>query len=294
MNPALQQGWERQLRPGLRPDLLSLFTRSEKNEADVLACVREHGICVLPGYHSGGDIERLRTACVERVDIPEDTNFADGSYKRHACYAGTAAQPNERVYHIDCFSELGESIRHDRFLKGIVSAYYGELHSVHLSLYERHRFDDVPARSFHVDTFETSTFKVALYLCDVGLKDGPFCYIPGTHTNTALREKKLNYWGPAVAPGDPAGQPHPTNFTADELSSLLDEATPIVGARGTAVLFDTWGVHCGLTPMSGGERHIVFNYYRKGADLPRSDFGFDVQADHRRYAVDFRKHMEEK
>ena len=294
MSTALQQGWERQLRPGLRPDLLSAITRKEGSNAAVLACVRKHGIAVLPGHCSDNDIDRLKAACVERVDIPEDRNFPDGSYKRHASYRGTAAQSNERIYHIDCFSEIGAAIRHDSFLKDVASAYYGEPHSAHLCLYERHRFDDVPVRSFHIDTFEISTFKVAFYLCDVELKDGPFCYIPGTHKNAALREKKLNIWGAAAAPGDPAGQPHPTNFTADELGSLLDEATPIVSARGTAVLFDTWGVHCGLPPMSGRERHIVFNYYRKGANLPRSDFGFDVQADHRRYAVDFRKHMEEK
>ena len=59
--------------------------------------------------------------------------------------------------------------------------------------------------------------------------------------------------------------------------------------RGTVVLFDTWGVHCGLSPDRDGDRHLVVNYYRKGANLPRSDFGFDNQADYQRYAVDYKK-----
>ena len=37
------------------------------------------------------------------------------------------------------------------------------------------------------DTFELSTFKVMLYLNDVRMEQGPTCYIPGTHTDAALR-----------------------------------------------------------------------------------------------------------
>ena len=55
------------------------------------------------------------------------------------------------------------------------------------------------------------------------------------------------------------------------------------------MLFDTWGVHRGISPAQGAERHVLVNYYRKGADLPRSDFGFDAAADYQRYAVDYKK-----
>jgi hypothetical protein len=64
----------------------------------------------------------------------------------------------------------------------------------------------------------------------------------------------------------------------------------VTGPRGTIILFDTWGVHKGIPPRPGGERHILVNYYRKGADLPRSDFGFNAQADYQRYHVDYKKH----
>ena len=37
-------------------------------------------------------------------------------------------------------------------------------------------------------------------------------------------------------------------------------------------------------------RSVLVNYYRKGANLPRSDFGFDAQADYQRYAVDYNKY----
>jgi hypothetical protein len=270
---------------------LETVTRSATDVADVVACMREHGICVVPSFYGRDVIDRLREACIARVDVPEDTNFADGSYRRVDAYRGTSAAPNERVYHVDCFSADADQFRHDDRLRTVASTYYGAPHSVHVCIYERHRYHDVPVRGFHIDTFELSTFKVMLYLNDVTMADGPTCYIPGTHANAELRRRKEHEWGPAVSPGDPSAQPHPTNFRDEELGALLDRQVPVIGPAGTIVLFDTWGVHRGLPPAPGTERHVLVNYYRKGADLPRSDFGFDVKADHQRYAVNYKQYM---
>lgn len=270
--------------------LLDAITRSAVQKHDLLACLRDHGICVVPGYYGRDIVDRIRAECVERVDVPADANFPDGSYRRVDAYRGTAAAPNERVYHVDCFSADAERFKQDPVLKAVGSDYYGSPHSVHVLIYERHRYHDVPVRGFHIDTFETSTFKVMLYLNDVTLADGPTCYIPGTHRDAELRRRKEEEWGPAVSPGDPSGRPHPTNFTDEELGALLERQVPVIGEAGTIVLFDTWGVHRGLPPQPGTERHVLVNYYRKGANLPRSDFGFDVQADYQRYAVDYKKY----
>jgi hypothetical protein len=173
----------------------------------------------------------------------------------------------------------------------VASALYGSPHSVHLCLYERHRYHEIPVRGFHVDTFETSTFKVMLYLNDVAMAHGPTCYIPGTHRDAELRRRKQEEWGAAVSPGDPSGRPHPTNFTDAELGDRIARQLPVTGPAGTIVLFDTWGIHRGLSPLPGHERHVLVNYYRKGANLPRSDFGFDAEADYKRYAVDYKRYM---
>lgn len=271
--------------------LLSLVTRTKKDLAEIFACINEHGICVMPEYYDGEFVDVIREKCKTRVDVAADTNFVDGSYRRVGTYRGTAAAPNERVYHVDCFSKNAERFKQDPFLKEIASEYYGSPHSVHVCIYERHRYHEVPVRGFHIDTFELSTFKVMLYLSDVGETDGPTSYIIGTHRDTELRYKKEHIWGPAVSPGDPSNRPHPTNFTEAELGPLLEKHTIVTGRRGTIVLFDTWGVHRGLSPAQGRERHVLVNYYRKGANLPRSDFGFDAQTDYQRYAVDYKVHM---
>ena len=274
------------------PDVhtLSGVVRDSRDKDTLLACVRESGICVVPEYAPMHEVREMRDACIARVDVPVDTNFEDGSYRRADAYWGTAAAANERVYHVDCFSEPAARVRHDPLLRQIASDYYGAPHSVHVLIYERHRHNDVPVRGFHVDTFELSTFKVMLYLNDVTLENGPTCYIPGTHVMNELRRKKEFEWGPAVSPGDPSQKPHLTNFTDEELGELVDHQLPVVGPAGTLVLFDTWGVHRGLSPLPGRERHVLVNYYRKGANLPRSDFGLDAQADYQRYHVDYKKY----
>jgi hypothetical protein len=269
--------------------LLDAVVRQTLDVGTMLACVREHGICVVPGYWPIGEVDAMRGACLARVDVPADTNFADGSYRRADTYRGTSAAANERVYHVDCFSEPAARFRHDPLLASVASAYYGAPHSVHVCIYERHRHQEVPVRGFHIDTFELSTFKAMLYLNDVTAANGPTCYIPGTHTDAELRRRKEFDWGPVVSPGDPSGAPHPTNFTDDQLGGLLERQVPVLGPAGTVVLFDTWGVHRGISPEPGTARHVLVNYYRKGANLPRSDFGFDAQADYQRYAVDYKQ-----
>ena len=266
---------------------VSLAARATAPE--ILECLRTNGICVIPSFFAAELVDSIRRDCQARIDGAGDTNYDDGSYKRVDAYAGTAAAPNERIYHVDCFNEHAASFRHHPLLAQVGSDYYGSPHSVHLCLYERHRPHDIPVRGFHVDTFELSTFKVMLYLNDVTEQDGPTCYIPGTHRDAELRRRKESVWGPAASEGDPSGRKHPTNFTNEELGPLLDRQVSVIGPRGTIVIFDTWGVHKGVSPQPGGERHVLVNYYRKGADLPRSDFGFDANADHQRYHVDYKK-----
>ena len=278
------------MRSNRRATLNDVVLGPAAGHSDILECLRENGICVIPGFFPAVFVDPIRNACEARINEPGDANYEDGSYRRVDAYEGTAAAANERIYHADCFSEQAGLFRHHALLKGIGSDYYGPPHSVHLCLYERHRPNDIPVRGFHLDTFELSTFKVMLYLNDVTEKDGPTSYVIGTHNDADLRHQKEHVWGAAASAGDPSGRKHPTNFTDDELGPRLLKHVEVIGPRGTIVLFDTWGVHKGVSPAPGGERHVLVNYYRPGADLPRSDFGFDAKADHQRYHVDYRKY----
>jgi hypothetical protein len=263
--------------------LVNRVTPNTRDADQILSCIRENGICILPRYFDEEFCKKLKERCVERAEVKKDVDFEDGSYRRFDCYKGTGAEPNKRVYHVDCFSEQGVQFKDDPFLKGLASDYYGTPHSVHVCMYERHQHSEVPLRGFHLDTFETSTFKAFLYLSDTAMKDGPTSYILGTHADEELRHNKEKVWPAVVSQGDISGAALQTNFSDEQLSEVIQNHLPVIASAGALVLFDTWGVHKGLPTSIGGDRHIVVNYYRKGADLPRSDFGFSVVDDSKKY-----------
>ena len=245
--------------------------------------MKRYGLCILPDYHSLDFVDAIKARCIPRAEVPEDTNFEDGSYRRYDCYQGSAAAPNKRVYHADCFCKEAEQFKHDPLLTEVCSRYYGSPHSVHVCLFKRHVYHQIPYRGFHVDTFETSTIKTFLYLNDVGIEDGPTSVIVGTQSNAELRRLKEKVWDPIVSPGDPSGLALPTNFSEEQVADVVQNDVPVTVRAGAVAIFDTWAVHRGMSPGRNGERNILVNYFRKGANLPRSDFGFDVKADFKRY-----------
>ena len=256
----------------------------------VMKCMKENGVCMIKNYITENICEKIRSECSERSEVPEDINFEDGSYRRYDVYKDTGAAANKRVYHTDCFSPDLMNFKIDSDISEICKDYYNKgPYSVHVQIYERHQYHEIPVRSFHIDTFETSTFKAMLYLSDVTIDDGPNSYIIGTHDNDDLRKKKEFEWGPKKSENLEYLKPHPTNFVKEELGSLINNWVKFVAKKGTLILFDTWGVHCGLSPSRTGDRHVIVNYYRPGANLPRSDFGYDPKSDYKKYFGKYEK-----
>ena len=128
-----------------------------------------------------------------------------------------------------------------------------------------------------------------LYLSDVTIEDGPNSYVIGTHNNAELRRKKQFEWGPKKSENLEYLEPHPTNFIEEELGPLLKNWVKFIAKKENFDTFDTWGVHCGLSPTKKGDRHVIVNYYRPGENLPRSDFGFDPKADYKKYFSKYEK-----
>ena len=85
--------------------LSDVVRKRDASQAEIMACLRENGICVLPAFFAPAFVDPIRDACKARMAEPGDTNYDDGSYKRVDAYKGTSAACNERIYHADCFSE---------------------------------------------------------------------------------------------------------------------------------------------------------------------------------------------
>jgi len=269
--------------------LLKKITCTDLSVDTVVGYMKKYGACVIPNYISDDVCDSVKKECIDRVEVEKDIDFEDGSYRRYDTYQNKSsyAAANKRVYHVDCFNDDMKNFKKDTFLQNVARKHYGDTddYSVHVQIYERHSFHKVPVRGFHIDTFEIPTFKAFIYLDDVTDEDGPTSVVLETHNDSELRRMKKEVWGPSTGDDFDGGyKPHPTNFTKEELGEdRLKNWTKIIAKKGTLYLLDTWSVHCGTTPSVNGDRHVIVNYYRKGKDLPRSDFGYDAGADYKKY-----------
>ena len=112
--------------------------------------------------------------------------------------------------------------------------------------------DVTDTRGFHVDAFGVTQIKVFVYLTDVlELKNGPYCYVLGSHREKALQSVN-SYASPLVG------------LTATDLVLLdFSNAYPILGPAGTLIVSDQSGAHRGFPQEVGGRRALcVFNFFQ--------------------------------
>lgn len=92
--------------------------------------------------------------------------------------------------------------------------------------------------------------KLALYLTDV--RSGAFTYIKGSHR-----------------------QQHPRLVPSHELSSIpKDRIVEVLGSAGSAVLFDTSGIHRQATPVLEPRQAVFLNYHDPGIPLQEEDIEY--------------------
>jgi hypothetical protein len=92
--------------------------------------------------------------------------------------------------------------------------------------------------------------KVALYLTDV--KSGAFCYVKGSH-----------------------GKKHPRTYRGDELADVRPEqVAEVKGHAGTAIVFDTSGVHRQAAPILEPRQAIFYNYHDPNVPLQQEDIDY--------------------
>ena len=265
--------------------LKNLITCVSLDKKEIISKLNKYGMCILPNYISDEICDKAKQQCIERAEVPEDIDFEDGSYRRFdgPRIPESGRGQDKRVYHVDCFSSEMENFKKDKFIQSICEEYMNtnSPYSVHVQIYDRNNIPNDLTRGPHLDSFETNTFKSFLYLDNVDLKDGPTSYILKTHKDKQLREnKKKNGPSPTYLGNPQNTKTHPTNFSLEELGKeRINNWVKVTGKKGDVILFDTWGVHCGTNISSGGDRHVVVNYYKPGKDLPRSNFGYDYKID---------------
>jgi hypothetical protein len=103
-------------------------------------------------------------------------------------------------------------------------------------------------------------FKTILYLSDAAMENGPFEYLPGSHS----------LWR-AAADNMRAGlsDAQQVRFTDAQIGKLARSgiaARAFPGDAGTLLLVNTAGIHRGM-PLASGERYALTNYYYHQCDV---------------------------
>ncbi len=129
---------------------------------------------------------------------------------------------------------------------------------------------DDPQCAIHSDTFH-STSKAWFFLHDVGPDDGPFFYVPGSHTLTPQRlawERAQSIAASRHDMRDHAEGSFPDFRETISQALGLPQPQPVVVKANTLVVADTFGFH-GRTPSSRATQRVeLYSTLRRNPFLP--------------------------
>jgi hypothetical protein len=221
-----------------------------------LESLRRDGYAVVEGFWPREQALALRDRLESYLQPEESRDFDSGAYIRF-WDDRNYDEGVRRLYHVEQEIPELKEYRHDPFTFGVVDAYYGfPVHSG-LLMYQHNTRSNANTRYYHVDVF-SKEFKSFMYLDDVDEGNGPFTYLPGTHTSHYRRLRKQLLWN---------GEGASTSFSDDDLGPLLTREKQITGQAGTMILADVRGFHRG-SPQLERSRSALVNYiYRHEGDL---------------------------
>jgi len=215
----------------------------------ILTDMRRDGFAVVQNYWPREDAMAMRDRLEAYLEEGKSRDFDEGAWLRF-----WDDRPHDqgvrRIYHVEKLVPELAALRYDPFILGVASAYYGVPFHSGVLVFQHNTQTNEQTRYYHVDAF-IREFKSFIYLDDVDEGNGPFAYLPGTQRKHFMRIRKQ-------VMGNAEGE-SPTSFYPDDLGSMLDSESQIVGPAGTLILADVRGLHRG-TPQVNRSRSVLVNY----------------------------------
>jgi hypothetical protein len=230
-----------------------LFDRAKLAPTDAdLQELRANGILTRPADHffADGAMDHLTTASTivkSRMDEPQvhlfltqPTSRADGKRYRMSLLSG-ALDPSSPLVLLALDPALLRLVNAYLGMRGLLRA---------ITVWLDAPTVDAPTETqlWHRDDDDYSNLKVFIYLNEVGLENGPFCFIPRTHPD-----------GDRQVPVDWKWR---ARISDEEMLAVIprSEWRICTGPASSIVLADTRGYHKGLQPSAGHRLLTMFHY----------------------------------
>lgn len=182
--------------------------------------------------------EKIDKKVIEDMMNPESATFESGYRKSLTPFFNEA--------------DLLEYAQNPFFMEGIEQYFGFKPHIRYIAVwldYPNTKKDAFSTQMFHRDPEDHHLIKTFLYLKDVSEKNGPFCFVTKSHTDTWNSYSKIVHTDKDIA------ELYPNS-----------EVKKLAGPAGSLILADPNGFHKGLKPQEG-YRVLVTVYYC--SDKPR-------------------------
>jgi ectoine hydroxylase-related dioxygenase (phytanoyl-CoA dioxygenase family) len=219
----------------------------------VMERLEADGVVLVPDYL---DAEAIAQATREARELFERTP----SWAHHEDYSVGQSVRMERV-DVDAaaFPVISSAFARPE-LESVVSAFFGEDYIFSRTIYA---ILDIVGSTTHVQQLHYDKMrhlKSFIYLTDVGIDNGPFHCLPGSHllAREAQRENREKH----IVPSDADVRQLPDGLSAHAAA----KATPVLGKAGTLILFDSDILHHAGVVVAGERlavRSLSFGSYRR-------------------------------
>lgn len=212
---------------------------------DDLKCVKKEGIKIKQGLVSQDICSQIVKDIDTLLEHKEVNIWQDKIGSDH------------RIYGMERYSEAVKELFDSLDISNLFKDYSGKDVKSYSVLGAKLSFKEENEGSgggWHRDSTFTNQFKVIVYLSDAELENGPFQYIPKSHTLKSKLKNYTNYFG---APK--------TRYTEEEITSY-GKIMEVTGNAGDGFFVDTKGIHRGK-PIEGGVRYAL-TFYLWDKDMP--------------------------
>jgi hypothetical protein len=230
------------------PEVRDVQTAAIDDVSAVVERLEADGVVLVPEYL---DADAIAQATREAYELFERTP----SWAHHEAYSVGQSVRMERADVEGAAYPMISSAFARPELESVVSAFFGEGYIFSRTIYT---ILDIVGSTTHVQQLHYDKMrhlKSFIYLTNVGIENGPFHCLPGSHllAREAQRENREKY----IVPSDADVRQLP--------DGLAGQNTPVLGKAGTLILFDSDILHHAGVVVAGERlavRSLSFGAYR--------------------------------